>query len=121
MRSAQSRLGLVTSLGAARRGVGRCVDALPVSPSVLRMGTAAFAGLAGVAVLRSLFSSRRKAASAQAALPPPAAQRATGRHLLSETVLTLLLPLCRRYFLGEGSPVAKATGNLVDRLLSNDR
>ncbi len=119
MRSAQSRLGVVTSLGAARRGVGRCADALPVSAAALKLGSAALAGLAGVALVRALFTSRRAAAAASAPAP---ASRQMGRYLLSETVLTLLLPLCRRYFFGkEASAGDNSLGSNLDTLLKSGR
>ncbi len=106
MRSAQSRLGVVTSLGAARRGVGSCVEALPVSLSALKMGGVAVAGIAGVALLGGLLSSRSGKAKTRPAPKATAsaasvAHKNVGSYLLSEAVVTLLLPLCRRYFLGE--------------------
>ncbi len=119
MRSAQSRLGVVTSLGAARRGVGRCANALPLPGAALRVGAAALAGLAGVALLRSLASSRRAAAAAATAAPD---SRRMGRYLLSEAVLTLLLPLCRRYFLGAAADSgSNSPGGNLDRLLKGER
>ncbi len=110
MRSAQSRLGIVTSLGSARRGAVRCVESLPVSLSTLRLGGSALAGVAGVALLRGLVSLREKAKkkAADKAAPAAAARNSVAGYLLSETVLTLLLPLCRRYFLGEGAPAGTA-------------
>ncbi len=101
MRSAQSRLGVVTSLGAARRGVGRCVDALPVPLSAFKVGGAAVAGIAGLTVVRRLFSPRRKQKKNLAATPSAPASHPGAGYLFSEAVLTLLLPLCRRYFLGD--------------------
>ncbi len=111
MRSAQSRLGVVTSLGAAREGLGRCTAALPVPPSALRIGAATLAGLAGAVLVRGLFSSRKKKAAPVAAVAAaaPAAARSMNV-LLSETALTLLLPLLRRYFLGGGFPGAASKG-----------
>ncbi len=111
MRSAQSRLGVVTSLGSARRGVGRCVAALPVPTSALKIGGAAVAGIAGAVMARGLFRSRKKA------VPAPAASSGRGMGLLfSEATLTLLLPLLRRYFLSEKTPGASSSGRLADRL-----
>ncbi len=103
--SARSRLSLVTSLGSARRGVDRCVKSVPVSSSgLLKVGAAA---VAGAVLLRMAFSFRRSAKKAKPALPPPTPRSSgIGRQLLSETMLTLLLPLCRRYLLGENSPLA---------------
>ncbi len=118
MRSAQSRLGLVTSLGSAGRGVRSCVNALPVPTPALKAGGIAAVGLAGVLLLRGLFSSRRKSKAPAAALVAKAAapQNNVGSYLLSEAVLTLLLPLCRRYFLGENVP----SGSFLARLLRQD-
>ncbi len=119
MRSAQSRLGLVTSLGSACRGVGRCVNALPVPVTALKVGTCAAAGLAGAALLRSLFSRRP-------APPAPAPQLSSSRKgsmvrlLLSESVV-VLLPLLRRYVLGEGAPGSPQPGSLAERILKNGR
>ncbi len=113
MRSAQSRLGVVTSLGLAGRGVGRCINALPVPMGALKVGAAAFAGLAGAAVLRSMVS-RRPASSAAVCPPPASSGKGVGRYLISEALLTLLLPLCRRWFLGDNSP---QPGSLADKLL----
>ncbi len=116
MSSAQSRLGIVAALGAARRGVGHCVDAIPVPAGALKMGAAAFAG---AALLRLLVASRRAAScrKAAAATPPPV-QTGAGRYLLSETVLTLLLPLCRRLFLGDIGPDGTLSGGVLERLLN---
>ncbi len=105
MRSAQSRLGVVTSLGSVRRGAVRCVNALPVPPSAFKIGGAAFAGLAGAVALRGLFSSSRRKEKALALAAPPAAPRRNLGYLLSETALTLLLPLCHRYLLGKSGAV----------------
>ncbi len=118
MRSAQSRLGVVTALGSARRGTLRCVESLPVPTSALKVGGAAFAGLAGAVLLRGLFSSRRKKkATAVVAAPSAASSRGGMGVLLSETLLTLLLPLCRRYFLGENLPGGVASAKIADRIL----
>ncbi len=102
MSSAKSRLELVTSLSSARRGVGRCVEAIPVSANALKLGAVA---LGGTALVGILLSSRRKA-KAVAALPPPASSRGHAHPVLSEAVLTLLLPLLRRCLLSDSSPLA---------------
>ncbi len=119
MRSAQSRLAVVTSLGSARRAASDCVDALPVSLNALKVGGVAVGGLAGAVLLRGLFTASRckaKAAASKALAAPPS-RTPLGSYLLSETVLTLLLPLCRRFFLGEQG----SAGGLMNRLLRNGR
>ncbi len=126
MRSAKSRLGLVSSLGSARRGVGRCVDAVPVSARAVKLGGAALAGLAGAVVLRSLLPRRRRAAALPAPVPAPVSRPAVPRHalgrvLLTESVVTLLLPLCRHYLLGEKTPVSDRLCPLIDRLFKKGR
>ncbi len=114
MRSAQSRLGVVTSLASARRGVVRCVDALPVPPSALKVGGAALAGLAGVALVRGFFSSRRKKAAPATPAAAATPQRSLG-FLFSETALALLLPLLRRYLLGETPAGLLSAAKLTNR------
>ncbi len=114
MRSAQSRLGVVTSLGAMRRSAGVCVEALPVSLSAIKLGSVAAAGLLSAVLMRGLFAaSRRKAAAASVtrSLPAPGSPAgAVGSYLLSEAAVTLLLPLLRRYMLGEGPAAPAAPG-----------
>ncbi len=119
MRAAQSRLGIVSSLDDARRDMGRCVDLLPVSARMFRLGVGVAAGLAGVVVLRSLWPARRrKPAPAPAAVVRGAAAPGHGavRYLLSQSLALLLIPLCRYYFLGEKSPVAARLAPMIDRV-----
>ncbi len=121
MRSARSRLALVTSLGSAGRGVERCVDALPVPTKALKYGAAVVAGLAGVTLLRALFSRRSATAVVPAVAPAASPHRQVGRYLFSETVLTLLLPLCRRYLLGADAGTLSHPGGLLGRFLHKGR
>ncbi len=123
MRSAQSRMGLLSSLASARRDVGRCVDAIPVSVRTLKLGGAAFAGLAGVALLRLIFSSGRRKSTVTPAAPLASAspQRSMGRYLLTESIVVLLLPLCRRLLLRDGPMPSTRLGGIVDNLLKKLR
>ncbi len=122
MRSAQSRLGVVSSLSAARKDLGRCVDALPLPGPACRLGAGVVAGLGGVLLLRALLPSRRRsAAPAPAAVAPAAPRSQVGRLLLSQSVALLLIPLCRYYLLGESSPVAARLAPLLDGVFRKTR
>ncbi len=122
MRSAQSRLGVVSSLSAARKDVGRCVDALPLPGPAFKLGAGVVAGLAGVVLLRALLPTRRRAAAPAPVAAAPAAPRPqVGRLLLSQSVALLLVPLCRHYLLGETSPVAARLAPLLDSVFKKTR
>ncbi len=122
-RAAESRLGVLSSLESAGKGVRRCVDALPLSAQAFRIGSAVAAGMGGMLLLRALVPSRRRPAAPQQPAPAPT-QRHLGRYLLTETIVMLAIPLCRRYLLGTGhetpaqvSNAAAAVDKLVSRLL----
>ncbi len=112
-------MGVISSLDSAREAVGQCMDAVPVSARVLRFGAAALAGFAGVALVRSLFSSRRSAAPAVASTTPMVPQRHLARYLLAESVVSLLLPFCRRALLGD-LPADSRIAALLDNFLRKD-
>ncbi len=118
MRSAQSRLGVLTSLDSARRGVGRCAEALPVSARSFKLGAATLGGVLGALVLRGLLPGRRKSRPLPPPPAPPALPRSPrlGQQLLSQSVVLLLLPLCRHYLLGENTPVSARLVPLINRL-----
>ncbi len=121
MRSAQSRLGLVSSLGAARRDVMHCAELLPRSARALRLGAGIAGGLAGVVLLRALLPSRRRPA-APAAVPVRAPRKnGMGRYLLTQSVALLFIPLCRHYLLGENTPVSTRLVPLIEHLFRKAR
>ncbi len=120
MRLAQSRLGIVTSLGSAGRGVSRCVEALPVSVRAAKFGAAAVGGFAGISVLRSLFSSARRCKvapkSAVSGSPPPAPAPGVWHGVFHQLVPLLLVSLSRHYLLREHTPVLARLVPVIERL-----
>ncbi len=125
MRAVQSRVGLLSSLDSAGKGVSRCVQALPLPGQVLRVAGAVSAGFAGVMLLRLILPSRRpapKALPVAAAVPARSQPQGLSRYLVTETIVMLLLPLLRRYLLGRDAAAAPATppavAKGVDKLVS---
>ncbi len=111
MRSAQSRVGVIDAAGEVRRALTGCVRALPVPAGVLKFGATAAAGTFGAGLLVRLLRPRRRASA-------PRASSGWGRHLLSELLVGLLLPLCRSYLLGNrggAAPESRSPG-LLSRL-----
>ncbi len=112
MRSAESRLGVVDSVEGVRKGVGACVDALPVSARVLRIGGTAAAGLLGVGLVRGLLPIVRGKTPPPPAPAAPAAGSGVAGYLLTQIVVSLVLPVCRSFLTG------KLGGSLLERLLA---
>ena len=104
MRSAESRLGVVTSLDSAMRGAGRTWELLRVPRSAARWGLFACGSALGVLLLRRMLGSGRKAAVAAPAVAAPqsGALALVGR-LLLQALPVLLTPLLKSQMRGGGA------------------
>jgi len=108
MRSAEARVSLMDSVDETCRGVRGCAATLPVPGRALRYGLLAGAGVAGAALLRRMFRTRRVVEVSA----PPHSLPGSGafRYLLMQVVTLVLLPWVRQMAL-QGR-----VGNVVKRL-----